>query len=89
MYIHTTSRRIISALNRNYSSNLKDKIKDIIPLRKEKYNKLKRLHGDKIIDNVSIDQVLGGMRGIKSMHWDVSNLDPEKGITFYLSLINI
>lgn len=88
MYIHTTSRRIISALNRNYSSNLKDKIKEIIPLRKEKYNKLKSLHGDIVIDNVSIDQVLGGMRGIKSMHWDVSNLDPEKGITFYNKTIN-
>lgn len=34
------------------------------------------------VDTVSVDQVIGGMRGIKSMLWDTSSLDPELGITF-------
>ncbi len=37
---------------------------------------------DTIIDQVTIGQVFGGMRGIKSMVWETSYLDPEEGIRF-------
>ncbi len=39
-------------------------------------------HGQTQVDTVSLSQVVGGMRGIKSMFWDISNLDPEEGIRF-------
>ncbi len=35
-----------------------------------------------IIDQVTIGQVFGGMRGIKSMLWETSLLDAEEGIRF-------
>lgn len=35
-----------------------------------------------IIDQVTVGQVFGGMRGIKSMLWETSLLDPEEGIRF-------
>lgn len=38
--------------------------------------------GDTIIDQVTIGQVFGGMRGIKSMLWETSLLDAEEGIRF-------
>ncbi len=39
-------------------------------------------HGDKKVDEVTIDQLIGGMRSVKSMIWDTSSLDPEEGIRF-------
>src|SRR5688572_6796342 len=35
-----------------------------------------------IIDQVTIGQVFGGMRGIKSMLWETSLLDADEGIRF-------
>jgi len=39
-------------------------------------------HGAKKADEVSLKQVFGGMRGVKSMVWETSNLDPIEGIRF-------
>ncbi|MBK9737297.1 MAG: citrate (Si)-synthase, eukaryotic [Saprospiraceae bacterium] len=39
-------------------------------------------HGDKKIDEVTIEQLIGGMRSVRSMIWDTSSLDPEEGIRF-------
>ena len=36
----------------------------------------------KIVDKVTIDQLIGGARSIKSMLWDTSLLDPVEGIRF-------
>ncbi len=35
-----------------------------------------------IVDQVAVGQVFGGMRGVKSMIWETSNLDPIEGIKF-------
>ena len=50
-------------------------------IRGEVRNMLKA-HGDKIAGEVSLRQVFGGMRGVKSMIWETSNLDPQEGIRF-------
>lgn len=39
-------------------------------------------HGDTIVDQVTLEQVLGGARGIKMMLWETSQLDAIKGIRF-------
>ncbi len=41
-----------------------------------------REHGSKVIDKVTLDQVYGGARGIKSLVWEGSVLDSEEGIRF-------
>lgn len=46
------------------------------------YNKLKRDHGDKVIANVTIGQVMTGMKGVPSLITDTSKLDPQEGIRF-------
>jgi len=62
------------------------------PLKKlfhEKSQKLKaeikaslKEHGGTKVDEVTLKQTLGGMRGVKSMLWETSKLDPEEGIRF-------
>ena len=55
----------------------------------EKASKLKaelraisKEHGDTQLDKVNVRQVLGGMRGVKSMLWETSQLDAQEGIRF-------
>lgn len=43
---------------------------------------LRKNHGDKVVADVNIAQIIGGMRGIKSMLWETSELDAKVGITF-------
>ncbi len=71
-----------------HSSSLKNCLKQLIPERQEKLNAIKKLHGNKTIDIVLVNQTVGGMRGIKSMLWNTSLLDSEKGITFHNKTIN-
>ncbi|MEZ4909812.1 MAG: citrate (Si)-synthase [Saprospiraceae bacterium] len=49
---------------------------------KAELKSLVKEHGDKKIDEVKIEQLVGGMRSVKSMIWDTSSLDPEEGIRF-------
>ncbi|MCE2790020.1 MAG: citrate (Si)-synthase, eukaryotic [Saprospiraceae bacterium] len=53
------------------SSALKAEIKAIV-----------KEHGEKKVDEVSVEQLIGGMRSVRSMIWDTSSLDPEEGIRF-------
>ncbi len=53
------------------SSKLKAEVKSLL---KEK--------GDTKVDEVTLKQVYGGMRGVKSMVWETSQLDPIVGIRF-------
>ena len=63
-----------------------DKLKEAfyiksLELRNEMRNTLKE-HGSRKVDEVQLSQVFGGMRGVKSMIWETSQLDPVDGIRF-------
>ena len=53
-----------------------------LPAWRERVKTLVKEHGDKVVDQVTIGQVYGGMRDIKSMVTDVSFVDPATGIKF-------
>ncbi len=46
------------------------------------YQKLKNEHSDKVIANVTIGQVMTGMKGVPSLITDTSKLDSQEGIRF-------
>ncbi|MEE9374432.1 MAG: citrate (Si)-synthase [Saprospiraceae bacterium] len=46
------------------------------------YRSILKEHGDKKADEVKLSQIFGGMRGVKSMIWETSNLDAHEGIKF-------
>ena len=46
------------------------------------YQRIRKEYGDKIIAQVTIDQVLSGQKGIPALVCDTSNLDPNEGIRF-------
>ncbi|QSO52409.1 citrate (Si)-synthase [Alicyclobacillus curvatus] len=62
--------------------SLKEKLAEKIEQQRLRTAKLLKEFGDVKVDEVTISQVVGGMRGIKSMVTDISYLDPEEGIRF-------
>lgn len=62
--------------------NLKEKLHQKILHWRPRTQKLLKEYGEVKIDDVTISQVIGGMRDIKSLVTDISYLDPQEGIRF-------
>ncbi|HBH48179.1 MAG TPA: citrate (Si)-synthase [Bacteroidales bacterium] len=63
-------------------ATLKDKLAEKIEQHRPRIKELSKNYGDVVIDNVTVSQVLGGMRGIKGLITDISSLDPNEGIRY-------
>jgi citrate synthase len=61
---------------------IKEKLRHKIEEWRPRTEKLLKEYGDVVIDKVTIGQVIGGMRGIKSLVTDISYLDPIEGIRY-------
>src|SRR5512138_934118 len=61
---------------------LKDTLKQKIEEFRPRTTKLVKEFGKVIIDQVTIDQAIGGARDIRSLVTDISYLDPQEGIRF-------
>lgn len=62
--------------------SLKEKVGAKLPEWRERVKRLVKDHGDVKVDEVTISQVYGGMRNIKSLVTDISYVDPAEGIRF-------
>jgi len=51
-----------------------------IPIWREQIKETKKLHGDKVISQVTVNQAYGGMRGVKGMICETSVVEPDKGL---------
>ena len=61
---------------------LHDKISEQLPGWRERYRALAKEHADVIVGHVTVGEVVGGMRDIKSLVTDISFVDPAEGIRF-------
>ena len=64
------------------SSGLKERLTEQMPAKQAELKAIKAEHGSKIVDTVTVDQLIGGARSIKAMLWETSLLDPVEGIRF-------
>lgn len=64
------------------TQSLKERFAALLPEKIEEIKALRKEHGSKVVDQVTLDQVYGGARGIKSLVWEGSVLDSEEGIRF-------
>lgn len=62
--------------------SLRDKMAAKLPEWRERVRRLTKEYGDVKVDEVTISQVYGGMRNIKSLVTDISYVDPAEGIRF-------
>ncbi|GJQ64148.1 MAG: type I citrate synthase [Melioribacteraceae bacterium] len=63
-------------------SSLKEKLHTKIEAWRPRTTRLLKEYGDTKVGEVTIAQVIGGMRGIKGLTTDISYLDPQEGIRF-------
>ena len=61
---------------------LKEKLHDKIEEHRPQIKRLLKEHGETIVNEVTVQQIIGGMRGIKSLITDISYLDPYEGIRY-------
>lgn len=76
----TCSDTPLPALSRPQS--LKSHLEEIIPREQAAVKELLSTHGDTVVDKVTVEQIVGGARGIKAMIWETSQLDAQEGIRF-------
>ncbi|KAJ4843554.1 hypothetical protein Tsubulata_007973 [Turnera subulata] len=62
--------------------DLHSQLRELIPEQQERLKKLKSEHGKVQLGNITVDMVLGGMRGMTGLLWETSLLDPDEGIRF-------
>jgi citrate synthase len=58
------------------------RLEELVPAKQEELKNVKAQFGDKVLGQVTVNQAIGGARGVKCMLWDTSSLDPEEGIRF-------
>ncbi|XP_021618523.1 citrate synthase, mitochondrial isoform X3 [Manihot esculenta] len=63
-------------------SDLQSQLKELIPEQQERLKKIKTEYGKVQLGNITVDMVLGGMRGMTGLLWETSLLDPDEGIRF-------
>jgi citrate synthase len=61
---------------------LHEKLAAQLPAWRERIRSLVKDHGEVVVDDVTVSQIIGGMRDIKSLLTDISYVDPEHGIRF-------
>jgi len=85
--LRTSATRPYASLNsRTYASaaepDLKATLRSVIPEKQELLKQVKA-QSDKKVGDVTVGQVIGGMRTLKSMVWEGSVLDANEGIRFH------
>lgn len=61
-------------------SLLKQKLEAVLPEQVEKIKNFLAENGDKVVSEVTLKQAYGGMRGVKSVVCDTSEVPPQKGL---------
>ncbi len=59
---------------------LKDRLAELIPAQREEIRALVRDHGDLLLSEATVSMVYGGMRGIKGLICETSQVEPDKGL---------
>ncbi|XP_062517871.1 citrate synthase, mitochondrial-like [Corticium candelabrum] len=64
------------------SLSLRETLERIISEKQEEVKSFRAASKEKVIGQITVDQLYGGMRGMKAMLCETSVLDPDEGIRF-------
>lgn len=68
--------------SRNFSAVLRQRMEAVIADRQKEVVAFRKEHADTVVGNVTVSQIIGGMRGIPGMLYETSKLDPAEGISY-------
>ena len=73
---------IYNLSKKRFSCLLLDKMKSVVPGKIQEYKEIKLKYGEKKMGEITVSQVLGGMRGIPGIFYETSKLNAQKGILY-------
>ena len=59
---------------------LASKLREVLPIFRSKRAQLLEQYGDNVVANVTVEQIIGGMRGVPSVLCDTSSVSPSEGL---------
>jgi citrate synthase len=59
---------------------LKQRLAELAPIWREEISRISKAYGEKVISEVTVAQAYGGMRGVKGLVCDTSEVPPDKGL---------
>ena len=73
---------MFGSLLKHQFATMHKRFTEVLPETRERLSRLRKDHGQKVLGTVTIDQIIGGMRGIKGLLTETSRLDAQFGIRF-------
>jgi len=61
-------------------ATFKERLSELIPIKRNILKNLVKEHGDTVISHVTVEQALGGLRGINCLLCDTSSVELDKGL---------
>ncbi|CAI5463171.1 unnamed protein product [Closterium sp. Yama58-4] len=74
--------RLFNQAFRPLTTELHAKLQEVVPQQQERIRQIKSHYGSLSMGKVTVNMAIGGMRGVKGLVWETSQLDPEQGIKF-------
>ena len=62
------------------NSVLAERLRALIPAARETLRGIGEDHGAKVVSQVTVDQLFGGLRGVRGLMCDTSAVDPDRGL---------
>lgn len=76
-------KQIFGSTHKTFStSKLIARMKEVIPEKQALLKQIRKEHGSKLVQEITLDQTLGGMRSMMGLFHDISKLDAQEGIRF-------
>ncbi|KAL6309235.1 citrate synthase-like protein [Sparassis latifolia] len=80
----SVSRNALATQRRFASTKtIREALEEVIPAKQAQLKQLKAHHGQAVLGDIKVENVIGGMRGLKTILWEASVLDPLEGIHFH------
>ncbi|KAN0072584.1 Citrate synthase-like protein [Elaphomyces granulatus] len=87
--MHSAAFNGLRCYSTGKAKSLKETFAEKLPSEIEKVKKLRKEYGSKVIGEVTLDQVYGGARGIKSLVWEVGGHGSPSGVDDGRQLISL
>ena len=82
LFKRTSGAALKQSQSRNFSTVLRQRMEQAIADRQKEVIAFRKEHADTVVGEVTVGQIIGGMRGIPGMLYETSKLDPAEGISY-------
>ena len=80
--MNTLFKRVQKPAQRGFSTTLRQRMESVIADRQQEVIAFRKEHANTVVGEVTVSQIMGGMRGIPGMLYETSKLDPAEGISY-------